>query len=140
MQITLQHPKFIPNTINLVRCIRKLRPTDPFALSILGALKQNFSALDNTQLRPHLHEYLLLLTYIAEEPTIEAHPYIARLQNLLHDSDICEVGNWATGQSLLTVCRALMNSKPLDSLVKPLGDLLHFMWERYNDIDVMDSG
>ncbi|XP_077863925.1 uncharacterized protein LOC144348410 [Saccoglossus kowalevskii] len=74
-----------------------------------------------------------------ERHQVKAHKItLVFLQQLLTCSDLCTEGSWSLGNSILGVCRNVLRFHNTDNVFQELGNLLHLLFTKYNDIDIRD--
>ena len=138
-------PKFVMNAVDVGECVYALHPADtshagrPLLLALLEEFTATMVNSTDEDLLANLDHHLVLLGRLAKEVSISPGPYIDRLHALLTTSNICSSGDWNMGGDILNVCRLLIYAQPTAVILRPLGNLLRYMWVAHGDIDIRDN-
>ncbi|CAJ1051906.1 AP-5 complex subunit beta-1 [Xyrichtys novacula] len=140
-KLYLRHTHLAPQLINLADQTQDKLPESSWAVGLLKALLQAITETSLTQLNlQDLSQHLKMLARMAEEGEIPQHSTLRFLSSVITQSSasLCMNGNWRLGNSLLGICRRLLNHPNLDSLLIPLADILQHLACNYGDTDIQD--
>ncbi|XP_028663541.2 AP-5 complex subunit beta-1 isoform X1 [Erpetoichthys calabaricus] len=138
-QLYQKHCDFAPHFINLAECTQRTLDDSPWPTDLLQAVQILIVQLPQDQLiQSSLSWNLKMLSRIANESQVSQGSTVHFLLNLLLNSGLCTSGNWRMGNSVLTVCRNVLQHPSLDKIFIELADLLQFMMLRFEDLDIQD--
>ncbi|XP_078498920.1 AP-5 complex subunit beta-1 [Lissotriton helveticus] len=125
--------------INLMNETQKLLDVPSWSLSLSMALQKlivNLKFQDFVLQMPVCH--LKVLARVATEHLIPQTVTIRFLSNIALHTNLCDVGDWRTGNAVLTVCKNLLQHQKLDVIFTDLADLLQHILLNFQDIDIQD--
>ncbi|KAJ1144268.1 hypothetical protein NDU88_010569 [Pleurodeles waltl] len=128
-----------PYLINLMNETQKLLDVPSWSMSLSMALQKlivNLQFQDFVLQMPVCH--LKVLARIAKEHLIPQTETIRFLSNIALHTNLCDLGDWRTGNAVLTVCKNLLQHQKLDLLFTDLADLLQHLLLHFQDIDIQD--
>ncbi|XP_074536932.1 AP-5 complex subunit beta-1 [Halichoeres trimaculatus] len=140
-KLYLHHTHLAPQLINLADQTQDKLPESTWAVGLLKALQQVITEAPPTQLNlQDLSQHLKVLARVAEEGEILQRSTLSFLSSVIAPApaSLCLSGDWRLGNSLLGICRRLLNHPSLDSLLLPLADILQHLTCNYGDTDIQD--
>uniref|UniRef100_UPI0037E9B8C9 AP-5 complex subunit beta-1 n=1 Tax=Semicossyphus pulcher TaxID=241346 RepID=UPI0037E9B8C9 len=135
------HTHLAPHLINLANQIQDKLPESNWAVGLLKALQRVITEAPLAQISlQDLSQHLKMLARVAEEGEIPQQSSLSFLSSVITSShtSLCLSGNWRLGNSLLGICRRLLDHPSLDSLLIPLADILQHLTCNYGDMDIQD--
>ncbi|XP_070541042.1 AP-5 complex subunit beta-1-like isoform X2 [Ptychodera flava] len=138
LAIIMEHPKFAAQTIDFLESIREFQPESSFPVDLLRALTEQTVSTQMASILGNLQHYLMILERAAQEKDIKPNTILLFLQQLLVCSDLCNEGSWTVGNSILGVCKHILQCHNTDLVFRELGDLLFLLFTKYNEVDIRD--
>ncbi|XP_060897413.1 AP-5 complex subunit beta-1 [Labrus mixtus] len=135
------HTHLAPQLINLADQTQEKLPESNWALRLLSALRGVITEAPLAQLNSQdLSQHLKMLARVAEEGEIPQQSTLSFLSRILAQSpaSLFMSGDWRLGNSLLGICRRLLDHPSLDSLLIPQADVLQHLACSYGDTDIQD--
>ncbi|XP_065827745.1 AP-5 complex subunit beta-1-like [Oscarella lobularis] len=134
----LCRPKLAAHTVDFLRCVSRLTPQSPLVLDMLRSLCEQTVSAPLSSVLDNLTHNLLILQRSAREVQIRPTDTARFLYHLLASSELCVDGDWNIGNSVLLVCRGLLQTHHTTTICTELGDLLLLIAEKFSDIDIRD--
>ncbi|XP_062514467.1 AP-5 complex subunit beta-1-like isoform X1 [Corticium candelabrum] len=134
----MDQPKFAAHTVNFIKCSSKLTPDSSHINNLLHQLSEQTISSPISMTIDHLTDHLLILRRAARETYVNAAGVIRFLYELLSLTPLCSNGNWAIGNSILSVCRNLLRTHHTTAIFRDMGDLLLLIAANFTDIDIRD--
>uniref|UniRef100_A0A3Q3LS49 AP-5 complex subunit beta-1 n=1 Tax=Labrus bergylta TaxID=56723 RepID=A0A3Q3LS49_9LABR len=135
------HTHLAPQLINLADQTQEKLPESNWALRLLRALQGVITEAPLAQLNSQdLSQHLKMLARVAEEGEVPQQSTLSFLSRILTQSpaSLFMSGDWRLGNSLLGICRRLLDHPSLDSLLIPQADILQHLACSYGDTDIQD--
>ncbi|XP_069466988.1 AP-5 complex subunit beta-1 [Ambystoma mexicanum] len=124
-----------PYLINLMNETQKLLDVPSWSMALSVALQKLIVDLPLNELVSQLVCHLKILARIAKEHLIPQATTVQFLSNIAVHTDL---GDWRTGNAVLTVCKNLLQHQKLDVIFTELADLLQHLSLNFEDIDIQD--
>lgn len=140
-QLYLHHTHLAPQLINLADQAQDKLHESTWAVGLLKALQRGVTEAPLAQLSlQDLSQHLKVLARVAEEGEIVQRSTLTFLSHVIAPApaSLSSGGDWRLGNSLLGICRRLLDHPSLDSLLVPLADVLQHLTCSYGDTDIQD--
>ncbi|XP_035376250.1 AP-5 complex subunit beta-1 [Electrophorus electricus] len=138
-QLYLRHGRLAPHLINLVDRIQECLAESLWPVQLLRALQKSIVEMPLLQLTlQDLSWHLKVLGRAAQESQIGQRSTVVFILNILINSNLCERRSWQVGNSILAVCRHLLQHPTLSQMFTEMADLLQHMSRNYEDTDIQD--
>uniref|UniRef100_T1IIT3 Uncharacterized protein n=1 Tax=Strigamia maritima TaxID=126957 RepID=T1IIT3_STRMM len=133
------HSLFVHNIVNFMNIVAKECLDGDFLESIWQSLVQLIvQAIEalNFDTLPH---YFIILNEVAKNSSFECSVQVVNFLHALMETDVCESGSWMLGNQIVRICHSLLHYRDCNSIFTDLGDILHDLFTKYNDVDVRDN-
>uniref|UniRef100_A0A6B2KXC1 Uncharacterized protein n=1 Tax=Arcella intermedia TaxID=1963864 RepID=A0A6B2KXC1_9EUKA len=154
-KVILKSPDFTQNLIGIINYFEHIETTKHIGDQILGHFNDFMVSYSSQgwenppkskkvtkKGQPHQTQahYLALVHRILEDNSIDPFPLVNALQVLLRTSDICKIGSWSIGNSLLSISKVLLGTSRnrLLHVFQGLSTLLGFISVYFNNVDIRD--
>ncbi|XP_041639906.1 AP-5 complex subunit beta-1 [Cheilinus undulatus] len=141
-KLYIRHTHLAPQLIALADRTQDKLPEFSWAVGLLKALQGVITRNPLTKVNSaDLLQHLKMLARVAEEGEIQQQNTLNFLARVITPSpaSFCVSGNWRLGNSLLVICRHLLDHPSLDSLLTPLADILQHLACNYDNTDIQDK-
>ncbi|XP_053546544.1 AP-5 complex subunit beta-1 [Bombina bombina] len=128
-----------PYFINLINQMQNLLEFHTWPVSLLKALQKQIVDLTvDKHNMTFLEWHLKILSRVAQENIITQKSTVLFLKRVVLHSDICQKGDWRTGNAILSVCKHVLQHQHLNSVFMDVANLLQYLVHRFEDIDIQD--
>ncbi|KAM4650941.1 AP-5 complex subunit beta-1 [Discoglossus pictus] len=128
-----------PYFINLINQTQELLEFNAWPVSLLKALQKQIVDLPvEEQNMTFLEWHLKILLRVAQENTVTQKSTVVFLKRVSFHSDICQKGNWSTGNAILSVIKNVLQHQYLNDVFMQVADLLQYLVHHFEDIDIQD--
>eukprot|EP00062_Callorhinchus_milii_P012700 gi/632960020/ref/XP_007895957.1/ PREDICTED: AP-5 complex subunit beta-1 isoform X2 [Callorhinchus milii] len=133
------HCTVAPHLINLINSTQELQEESKWPVALAEALQKVIVELPMQHLAPqNLTWHLQVLARVTQESSISQGRTVECLLGLAQGSDLCQTGDWRVGNSVLSVCRSILQHQNLETIFSELADLLQHLFLHFQDVDIQD--
>ncbi|XP_018614071.2 AP-5 complex subunit beta-1 [Scleropages formosus] len=134
-----KHCYLAPNVINLIDRIQEHLEDPKWSIRLLQALQKLIVELPLVQMNiQNLGWHLKILGRVSQESQVSQGKTLCFLLSVLINTSLCTTGDWKMGSVVLVVCRNLLQHPSLHRVFTELADLLQYIMQHYNDVDIQD--
>lgn len=137
LDLVENNPHLSNHVLDYFQCIRHHYPNNSFVYDLMMELVEMITNLPLTEVQKNLESYLLILEKILVEKSEISKPdkILKFLKKILEETDVCQSGDWLSGNSILAVCCGILQYQNIDFFFTEFGEIL-FQMMQFNDVDV----